>query len=191
MSIQPALLDLLAPKSIAGLNYIEDYITASQETALIDSIDQYPWSLELLRRRQWYGHAYDDATGYVAQPMPAWLTQVAQALYADGHLDGVADRALVNEYTPGQGIGAHRDRDIDHIKAVGIISLGSGAAMDFTRLGHETYTRYLHPRSLTIMRGEARQLWMHGITGRKSDRLGGLVLPRQRRLSLTFRYANP
>ena len=69
-----------------------------------------------------------------------------------------------------------------------ILSLGSAVMMDFTRLGHATRSHYLQPRSLVTMRGEARHTWMHGITGRKSDRVGGLVIPRRRRLSLTFRY---
>ena len=191
MFVRQSLFDDLEPPPVSGLACIEDYITASEEAALIDEIDRKPWSLELLRRRQWYGWAYDDGSGYVTQPMEDWLDYWARRLHADGHLDGVADRALVNEYVAGQGIGAHKDRDIDHVKAVAIISLGSGTVMDFTRLGHDTRSHYLPPRSLVTMRDEAREKWFHGITGRKSDRVGGLILPRSRRLSLTFRFATP
>jgi alkylated DNA repair dioxygenase AlkB len=178
--------------AIPGLAYREDYITPGEEAALIAEIDLQPWSTELLRRRQWYGWAYDDTTlgrtgDYRPQPLPAWLLPFALRLHADGYFPAAPDRALINEYHPGQGIGAHKDRDADHIRTVAIISLGSPIMMDFTRADRATRSHYLRPRSLVIMRGEARDHWMHGITGRKSDKIGGLVLPRGRRLSVTFR----
>ena len=186
------LFDDDEPAAIGGLSYREDYITPYEEAALIAAIDTQPWSTELLRRRQWYGWSYDDTTlgrgeDYRPQPLPQWLEPFARRLHGDGYFPAMPDRALINEYHPGQGIGAHRDRDADHIRVVAIISLGSPIMMDFTRLGHATQSHYLRPRSLVLMQGEARDLWLHGITGRKSDRVGGLVLPRGRRLSVTFR----
>ena len=197
MSAAPSFANasLFEPPPLPGLRYQDDYISPDEEAALIAFIDRQPWSLELLRRRQWYGWAYDDklfgrADEYAPQPFPQAFASLAQRLHADGHLDGVPDRALVNEYEPGQGIGAHKDRDAEHIAAVAIVSLGSGVIMDFTRLGHATRAHYLRPRSLVTMRGDARHHWLHGIVARKSDRVGGLVLPRERRLSLTFRYVD-
>jgi alkylated DNA repair dioxygenase AlkB len=151
--------------------------------------------MELLRRRQWYGWSPDDTTyglpgEYKPQAMPDWLRWLAERLYKDGVFSGMPVRALINEYHPGQGIGAHKDRDTDRIKSVAIISLGSPVMMDFTRLGHVARTQYLYPRSLLVMQDEAREKWMHGITGRKTDKVGGLILPRQRRLSVTFRYVS-
>lgn len=196
MFANASLFDCLDPKPLPGLGYCEDYITPAEEAELIKRIDERPWSLELLRRRQWYGWAYGDTVlgrpdDYQPEAMTEWLNVFARRLHADGHFDGVPDRALVNEYEPGQGIGAHKDRDSEHIKSVAIISLGSAVMMDFTRIGHETRSYYLRPRSLVTMRGEVREKWLHGIPGRKSDKVGGLVLPRTRRLSLTFRYAAP
>ncbi len=186
------LFDEAEPAAIPGLSYREDYITPAEEAALMAAIDLEPWSTELLRRRQWYGWAYDDTTlgrseDYRPRPVPAWLTPFAARLHADRYFPATPDRALVNEYQPGQGIGAHKDRDADHIRSVAILSLGTPIMMDFTRLGYVTRSHYLRPRSLVIMRDEARDKWLHGITGRKSDRVGGLVLPRGRRLSVTFR----
>ncbi len=186
------LFDDIEPPAIDGLAYREDYISPDEEQALITHIDEQPWSTELLRRRQWYGWAYDDTTlgraeDYTPQPLPGWLKPIAERLYADGYFPATPDRALINEYQPGQGIGAHKDRDADHIRSVAILSLGTPIMMDFTRLGHVTRSHYLRPRSLVIMRDEARDKWLHGITGRKSDRVGGLILPRGRRLSVTFR----
>jgi alkylated DNA repair dioxygenase AlkB len=45
----------------------------------------------------------------------------------------------------------------------------------------------LEPRSLLILSDEARHEWQHGIASRKSDRWRGMVIPRARRLSVTFR----
>ena len=187
---------LFDPAPIPGLTYVEAYISPEEEAALIAHIDAQPWSMELLRRRQWYGWAYDDSPlgsgdDYRPQPMHDWLTPLAGRLARDGYLDGVAERALINEYYPGQGIGAHKDRDVEQIKAVAIISLGSGIMMEFARPGVATRCQYLRPRSLVIMRGEVREGWTHGIVGRKSDKVGGVVIPRQRRLSLTYRYVAP
>lgn len=185
------LFDEVAPAAIEGLSYHEDYIMPAEEAAVVAQIDRQPWSMELLRRRQWYGWAYDDTPlgndDYQPQPMPEWLRPLAERLRADGHFPMMPDRALVNEYHPGQGIGAHKDRDADHIRTVAIVSLLSPIMMDFTRPGHPTQSHYLRPRSLVVMQGEARDRWLHGITGRKSDRVGGLILPRSRRISVTFR----
>ena len=187
-----SLFDL---EPVPGLFYRPGYIGADEEATLIAEIDKRPWSLELQRRRQWYGWAYDDTPlgddGYRSDPMPAWLMPLAQRLHADGHFEGRPDRALVNEYVPGQGIGAHKDRDIERIKSVAIISLGSGITMEFARSGQAVRCQYLQPLSLVIMRGEVREDWTHGIVGRLNDKVGGLVIPRKRRLSLTFRFLNP
>jgi alkylated DNA repair dioxygenase AlkB len=45
----------------------------------------------------------------------------------------------------------------------------------------------LEPRSLVVLKGEARYGWMHGIPARKSDDVEGRTLKRSRRVSLTFR----
>ena len=37
------------------------------------------------------------------------------------------------------------------------------------------------------MTGTARSNWLHGIAKRKTDRVGGFLRERQRRVSLTFR----
>ena len=183
---------LFDPAPIPGFVYRADYISAHEEARLIAEIDRQSWSNELLRRQQWYGWGYGDSllqdAVYQPQPMPDWLLPSGQRLCRDGYLGGVPDRVLINEYFPGQGIGAHKDRDSERIKSVAIISLGSGITMDFTRFGYPTRSHYLQRRSLVVISGEARDLWMHGIVGRKTDRVGGLVLERSRRLSVTFRF---
>lgn len=48
---------------------------------------------------------------------------------------------------------------------------------------------YLAPRSLITLSGEARHQWTHAIPARKSDMVNGIKIPRERRVSLTFRSA--
>jgi alkylated DNA repair dioxygenase AlkB len=43
------------------------------------------------------------------------------------------------------------------------------------------------PRSLWILGGQARSSWLHGIAPRRSDTVGGLKRPRERRISITLR----
>lgn len=49
----------------------------------------------------------------------------------------------------------------------------------------------LPARSLLVIAGEARYRWAHGITPRKFDKIQGALLPRQRRVSFTFRHVVP
>jgi hypothetical protein len=58
--------------------------------------------------------------------------------------------------------------------------------MDFAR-GDERCAAWLERRSVVVMTGAARYEWTHGIARRKADRVGGFVVPRTRRVSLTFR----
>jgi alkylated DNA repair dioxygenase AlkB len=41
--------------------------------------------------------------------------------------------------------------------------------------------------SLLVLAGESRYKWRHAIPGRKTDKVGGQVFHRGRRVSLTFR----
>jgi alkylated DNA repair dioxygenase AlkB len=43
---------------------------------------------------------------------------------------------------------------------------------------------------LALMTGESRSLWTHEIMKRQNDYVGGLKVPRGRRLSITFRTVN-
>jgi alkylated DNA repair protein alkB family protein 8 len=48
---------------------------------------------------------------------------------------------------------------------------------------------WLPPRSLLIMKEDARAVWSHGIASRTSDKVDGVIRERGRRVSLTFRQA--
>jgi alkylated DNA repair dioxygenase AlkB len=51
----------------------------------------------------------------------------------------------------------------------------------------ETESLLLEPRSLLVLSDEARYDWQHGIARRKNDIWQGIRIPRERRLSITFR----
>ncbi len=174
-----------AMPDISGLRYVQDLITADEERALIEIIDQQTWLNDLKRRVQHYGYKYDYKARAVTNDaylgsLPEWIDPIAQKLSFK------PDQAIVNEYLPGQGISAHVDCVPCFCDIIASLSLGSGAVMQFTN-EQEKHDLYLEPRSLIILSGPARYEWTHAIPARKSDVVDGFKIERGRRISLTFR----
>jgi len=112
----------------------------------------------------------------------------AVRLRDDGWITEVPDQAIINEYAPGQGITRHVDCVPCFGDTILSISLNSACVMTFTRIVEPIEVPLLlRPRSLTIMRGESRYGWTHGIMARKTDNYMGESITRGRRLSITFR----
>jgi alkylated DNA repair dioxygenase AlkB len=88
----------------------------------------------------------------------------------------------VNEYLPGQGIGAHTDNIHLFDDTVQCLSLSSHTTMIF-RFGKHSIPVVLKPRSLVVMKGVARYKWTHEIPAVKTDEAG----PRRVRYSITVR----
>lgn len=177
---------------IEGLRYIEDFLTEAEESRLLEAIDREPWSTELWRRVQHYGYRYDykgrsvDASQSLGL-LPDWAQPVARRLHDARYMGQAPDQLIVNEYQPGQGIGAHVDA-APFGPDICSVSLGSSCVMDFAEiggLGRESLV--LAPRSLLVLSGPARYHWKHAIPVRGSDRIGDVDVPRARRVSLTFR----
>jgi len=185
---------IIAPSAaISGLTYLPNYITAAQEADLLEAIDTQPWITELKRRVQHYGYRYDYKTRGVSQKdhlgtPPEWIQSYAAGLHQRGLFPQIPDQIIVNEYEPGQGISAHIDCVPCFGEPIASLSLGSACIMDSMhgKTG-EKQSMLLEPRSLIILSGEARYQWKHAIAARKSDRLNGGLIPRMRRVSLTFR----
>ena len=171
---------------IPGLAYIPDYITEMEEAKLTTAIGAEPWDTTWKRRRQLYGWSYGRGEGE-PRPIPPWGIALAERMHDDGISDRRFDQMLINEYLPGQGISLHRDYD-PFDRTVVSLSLLSPCVMDFRHAkdGRQE-SMLLEPRSLLILSDEARYQWQHGIAARKKDRWQGAVLPRSRRLSVTFR----
>jgi alkylated DNA repair dioxygenase AlkB len=184
---------MISATAISGLAYVSGYIDTDVEAELIRTIDNQPWIADLKRRVQHYGYRYDYKARNIHKeaalgPLPVWLAAYCQELHAQRIFSIVPDQVIINEYTPGQGISAHIDCVPCFTETIASISLGSPCMMEFT---HDESGRnipiWLEPRSLIVLSGDARYHWRHAIPTRKSDKIDGVLIPRGRRLSLTFR----
>jgi alkylated DNA repair dioxygenase AlkB len=173
--------------NIPGLAYIPNYISSECKEELLKLIDTQAWNLDLKRRTQHYGYKYDYAaksldSSYYLGAMPYWIDDLCSQLHGDGTFVEKPDQVIINEYMPGQGIASHIDCVPCFEGIICSLSLVSGCIMDLTN-DHAKKSIYLEPRSLLILKGDARYKWKHGIASRKSDH----GVKRQRRISLTFR----
>ncbi len=178
---------------IPGLKYIPAYLSPTEQTDLLATIDAGAWITDLKRRVQHFGYVYDykkravDPAMYLGA-LPDWAQVIAERLHADGHAPALPDQVIVNEYQPGQGIAPHVDCVPCFGDTILSISLGSACVMDFAPLrGSDKLSLLLEPGSLVIMQGESRYQWKHGIAPRKSDLVDGRSVARGRRVSLTLR----
>ena len=92
-----------------------------------------------------------------------------------------ATEADVTEAENGNGNGNENENENE----------GEGGASEEDEGGDERVPVWLPPRSLLVLRGEARYEWSHGIAPRKLDRVGGQLTRRGTRVSLTFRRVLP
>lgn len=172
--------------SVPGLRYLPGYVTEAEERALVAAIDGMPWNAEWKRRRQPYGAGYG-ASGD-SGPIPEWGIPLAGRMLADGVTGRPFDQMMVNEYTPGQGISAHRDY-APFGRTVVSLSLLSTCVMDFKHVSSgRRESLLLEPRSLLVLSDAARFDWEHGIAARKGDVWQGVRWDRGRRVSVTFRF---
>lgn len=146
-------------------------------------------------------------------PFPCWLQKIVNRSGYDW------DQATLQRYPIGSGIPPHVDTHSVFDEPIGSLSFGSVIAMDFRPAGmreevklkhalkrclgdditslsadsiphdYEKFSVDLHPRSLLVMKDEARYAATHGIRHKKSDNLGAEDCRRLRgeRWSITFR----
>eukprot|EP00929_Paragymnodinium_shiwhaense_P036929 TRINITY_DN19744_c0_g1_i1.p1 TRINITY_DN19744_c0_g1~~TRINITY_DN19744_c0_g1_i1.p1 ORF type:complete len:384 (-),score=67.19 TRINITY_DN19744_c0_g1_i1:12-1163(-) len=159
--------------------------------------------------------ALGQGTTFDRPALPDFTLGVVQKLADQGC--GV-QQITVNDYPPGIGIGFHCDAHSAFGDYVASLSLGSGIMMEFRKPLDEavsagkvsvgkyhrlapppenaaedmiTKNVWLPANSLLILRGEARYAWQHGIQWRKTDCIKeGDYIPRNRRVSMTFREAH-
>lgn len=165
--------------NIAGLEIYRRFLDETAQTRLAAVIDTKPWSHAINRRTQHYGwrYSYDRRQLGPADrlPFPAWIRILGDRL--EPAFGESPDQAIVNEYRPGQGIGAHIDHPGNFGPIIASISLLSSATMIFSRAGRVENV-VLEPGALLVMSGEARYKWTHAIPTHA-----------ERRLSVTFRVA--
>ncbi len=179
--------------AISGLQYFPEYISEAEEQQLLALVESHPWMHELRRRVQHYGYCYDYRRRSIKQSMalgglPDWLNTLGHHFYEDGFFTEIPDQVIINEYLPGMGIAPHVDCEPCFKGTILSLSLESACVMDFTHVHTgAAQAMLLQPRSLLVLKGEARYDWKHGIAPRKSDYIMGQDVPRGRRVSLTFR----
>ncbi len=199
MYTQPSLFDTtsLSPlvqknaSTVQGVRYVRNFITPSEEKILLAAIDSGNWLNDLKRRVQHYGYKYDYKTRRIDLWMrignlPDWLETLACRLQSERFFEEKPDQVIVNEYLPGQGITPHIDCEPCFADTVVSLSLNSTAVMEFSK-GEDKIPYFLEPRSIVALTNESRYEWKHAIPSRKKDLFQGVIFPRKRRVSLTFR----
>jgi alkylated DNA repair dioxygenase AlkB len=172
---QTRLLDPEAGLALPdGLIYQEAFLSEAEEAALLDAIrdvemhDIVMHGVVARRRSHHYGWKYDYASWKLdpGPPIPAFLLPLRRRAAEFAGVDEAAfEEALINQYTPGAGIGWHRDSPAFGI----VVGVSLGAACQL-RLRRDEKTPaadwirlQLPPRSAYLLSGPARHVWQHSI----------------------------
>jgi alkylated DNA repair dioxygenase AlkB len=180
--MQPSLFD--APSALpSGFHYRPDFLAPDEEQSLIETIRLLP--LEAARYREFtakrrilsFGYGYDFSSNVLlpAPPPPPFL-EALRARVAEWA--GVPERdfrqCTVAEYAPGTQLGWHRD--VPHFGIVVGVSLGGPARMRLRRYPHvkrgaeRSLAITIEPRSVYVLRDDARWRWQHAISPLKAPR---------------------
>ncbi len=156
-----------------GLVYRPDLLSPAEERTLagrIAALDLKPFEFHGFlgnRRTASFGWHYAFGGGGLTRSadMPAWLLPLRERAAALAQVPADAlEHALLIEYSPGAGIGWHRDRPVFG-DVVGI-SLLAPARLRFRRRtgnGWERAALIAEPRSAYVLKGPARSEWEHSI----------------------------
>jgi len=162
-----------APNLPEGLRYQPELIGAADEAMFLARVRELPFrAFEFhgytgKRRVISFGWQYDFAGRQLrkAENMPEFLLALRATAAAFADLTPEAlQQALVTEYSPGAGIGWHRDKPVFG-QVVGI-SLLAPCVFRFRRAAGEKWERVnlvAAPRSAYLLSGPARWMWEHSI----------------------------
>lgn len=169
--------DLFGERVPDGFEYRPDFITGSEEMALVDAIATVAFSdfemrgVVARRRVAFFGRSYDRTP---AGPLPDFLLPLRAHVAGLASLD--ADRfamALINEYPPGAPIGWHRDApQYDIVAGVSLLSacrmkfrpyVSPSAAAPSRPRRLATHEVALERRSAYLMTRESRTSYEHHI----------------------------
>ncbi len=180
--------------------FIDEFITQNEHDVLWNTIYNSDWNTSLNRRVQHYGYNYDYKNSFItlkrAEDIPESFINILFPKFIKYDImndTNIFNQCIVNEYVPGQGIGAHTDHKVFGDTIVSI-TLGSQCVMNFT----QTYTNadnfdiMLTPKSAIVLSGDFRWKYKHAIKHTKSDKdpLTGKRILRGTRVSITFRHYN-
>ncbi|EON69342.1 hypothetical protein W97_08602 [Coniosporium apollinis CBS 100218] len=172
---------MLAPHRVASLPpsfyYIPNFITAEEETAILEKIPPSRWHTLHHRRLQAHPSTLSATSTLLAAPLPPWLLNpVVKRLEEYGVFSETPHQApnhvLVNEYRAGEGIMPHEDGGA-YAEVVATVSLGAATVLDFDQDRDNIsapFSRILQePRSLLITIGSAYTELLHGIASVETD----------------------
>jgi len=184
VSAQAMLLPPTAIGAPEGFDYEPEFITETEEQALLDWIEGVEFRTfemrgqEAKRRVAHFGweYGYYDARVTPGVELPEALLTLRDrvAAFLEVPASEVVE-ALVTEYTPGAGIGWHRDAPVFDVVAG--VSLFAGCDFRFRRgEAGRSIPLTVARRSVYKLTGEARWGWQHHIPPMK-----------ELRYSITFR----
>lgn len=166
------------PSYPLGFRFAENIITPSEETLLLRAIATLPLKnfeyegYEGKRRILAYGWSYDFNTHtlHKADPIPPFLHSVRDraAAFADMNPEDL-QQAIITEYSPGSGIGWHRDRPMfENIVGISLAAsctfrLRLKNGLDTGKTAWDRIDLTASPRSAYLMSGESRTKWEHSI----------------------------
>jgi alkylated DNA repair dioxygenase AlkB len=169
---------------LVGFDYFQDFITESEEKSLVENIQTFDWrpvemyGVTAKRRVVHFGLNYLFGTRTVVPTVfpPKSLQPLIERVAIKLSVPTISE-ILVTEYSPGAGIGWHKDAKIFGDKIFGL-SLNNACIFKLRniKVKHEIFKIVLAPRSGYILSGEIRTNWEHSISAVKSLRY-----------SLTFR----
>lgn len=143
-----------------GFVYVEEFIDAAEERALLNAVAALP--LEEARYKEYTARR---RIALFERAMPEFLLPLRERIAAWLDLPPAAlEHALVNEYRPGTPLGWHRDAPT--YGRVAGVSLGGSARMrlrPYAATKAECIDLHLSPRSAYRMEGPARWRWQHSI----------------------------
>lgn len=189
-----------------GLYYFKDIISENEEKEIINYLNrENEWfnvvpntkSREVIHYGYEYPYRFDkNSKMNKIKDIPEIFNNVLKKIYNMPELKTLFenykfDQLIINKYEPGQGIAPH----VDHIKffdkIIACFTIGSGLNIKFNRVSDgKEYDIYVEPRSFYIMSENARYNWTHGINKQITDVYSNKVIPRETRISLTFRKVN-
>ena len=208
--------DILVPGLRVAEDFISE--EEEEELLRIFDRDDAAWEDGISRRVQHYGYPFNYRTLMLdynrpVEPIPEHCVPLIERMSSLMDAENLLplSQLTVNEYEPGQGIASHIDTFNCFGPEIYVLSLNSSITMSLThrsqmeaagageagkkesRREPATYPRKKHVwlprRSLLVLSGEARYEWGHCISSRMQDKRNGILIPRGKRVSLTFRQA--
>lgn len=174
---------------INGIEYIADYVDHQTHDQLLAAVDTQPWLNSVDHGVQIYGYRYNkqSAEAFKIGELTDWALAIAARFKRDGLIDTVPNQLVANAYPAGTGIFDHVDQQVFGSVVISL-SLASTCVMRFTRsASNDSEDLLLEPRSIVVLKDDARWHCTHGIPARRSDTWKGREYVRGRRVSLTFR----